>query len=135
MTENTTELKDLSVQEKRELKGEEATRQGPYFEPHVDIYETQTALTLIADLPGSRAEDLEIDVRDSVLTLTARASAPESRWRAVHEEYRLGHYARQFRVGNLVDQGKISAKMKDGVLTLTLPKIDAVVPRKIKVES
>ncbi|MCK6545540.1 Hsp20/alpha crystallin family protein [Myxococcota bacterium] len=135
MNETTNQVKDLELKEKRELKREEGTRQGPYFEPQVDIYETPTALTLVADLPGARSEDLEIDLRDSVLTLTAKAKGAEPRWRPVYEEYRVGHYSRQFRVGNQIDQAKISAKVKDGVLTLTLPKVDAVQPRKIKVET
>jgi HSP20 family protein len=133
MTKN--DVKDLQVQEKKELRQEEHTRPGIFFEPAVDIYETQSALTLLADVPGATAENLEINIRDSVLTLTARANRPESRWKPVYEEYRLGDYARQFRLGHQIDQAKISAKIKDGVLTLHLPKAEAAMPRKIRVES
>lgn len=132
MTQN--ELKDLTVQEKRELKAEEGTRQGTYFEPHVDIYETASALTIVADVPGTTSDALEIDLRDNVLTMTARVHGLDKRWRPVHEEYRVGHYMRQFRIGQQVDQAKISARMKDGELTLTLPKVEHAQPRKIRVD-
>ena len=131
MTQN--EMKDLTVQEKRELKQEEGTRVGPYFEPHVDIFETPAALTVVGDVPGAAADQLEINLRENVLTLTARVKEPDKKWRPIYEEYRIGHYSRQFRIGHQIDQAKISAKMKDGVLTLNLPKVENAQPRKIKV--
>ena len=133
MTQN--ELKDLTVQEKRELKQEEGTRQGPYFEPAVDIYETPLALTVVADVPGTVSDNLEINLRESVLALTSRVTEPAKKWRPIYEEYRVGHYSRQFRIGHQIDQAKISAKMKDGVLTLSLPKVENAQPRKIKVQA
>ena len=131
---NQTAMKDLSVTEKREAKQEEATREGIYFEPRVDIHETAGALNLVADVPGSTPDQLEIHLRESVLTLTARVNEPDKRWRPVYEEYRIGHYSRQFRIGHQIDQAKISAKMKDGVLTLALPKVENAQPRKIRVD-
>ena len=132
---NANEMKELTVQEKKELKKEAQTREGLFFEPSVDIYETQKELVLLADLPGAVAENLEIDIRDSVLTLTARAKTPEGKWRPLYEEYRVGHYSRQFRLGQQIDQAKISAKVKDGVLTLNLPKAEAALPRRIAVQT
>ncbi len=131
----TQEIKDLQVQEKKELKTEQPTRQGVFFEPSVDIFETQNALTLLADVPGATASDLEVNIRDNVLTLTARTKKPDPRWKPLYEEYRLGDYTRQFRLGQQIDQGKISAKIKDGVLTLHLPKAEAALPRTITVQT
>lgn len=133
MTQN--ELKDLELREKRPVEKAEGTRKGPYFEPRVDIYETPIALTVVADLPGTTNGNLEVDLAENVLTLTARVNEPDKRWRPIYEEYRIGHYSRQFRVGGQVDQGKIAAKMKDGVLTLSLPKVETAHPRKIRVET
>lgn len=129
----SNEMKELTVQEKRELKKDAQTHEGLFFEPAVDIHENQKELVLLADLPGSVAENLEIDIRDNVLTLTARTRTPDAKWRPLYEEYRVGHYSRQFRLGQQIDQGKISAKVKDGVLTLSLPKAESALPRRISV--
>lgn len=130
-----TEMKELSVQEKRELKSEQATREGSYFEPAVDIYETPQALVVVADVPGAKSETIEMSVRDSLLSFSARVAAPEARWKPLYEEYGVGHYSRQFKLGHQIDQTKISAQIKDGVLTLTLPKAEAAQPRKINVQT
>lgn len=132
---NANELKELTVQEKKELKKETPTREGLFFEPAVDIYETQRELVLLADVPGAVGENLELDIRDNVLTLTARARTPDAKWRPIYEEYRLGDYTRQFRLGQQIDQAKISAKVKDGVLTLSLPKAESALPRRITVQT
>jgi HSP20 family protein len=134
-TNTTNEMKDLAVQEKKELKAEEGTHQGVYFEPSVDIYETQKELVLVADIPGATPESLDVNIRDNVLTLTARVGDADARWKPIYQEYRLGHYSRQFRLGHQIDQAKINAKIKDGVLTLTLPKAEAAMPRKITVQT
>lgn len=123
----------VPVREKAEAQ-ESGSYEGRWFEPAVDIYETDDALTLVADLPGVGAEDVSTDLRDNLLTITARFKNDASQWKPVYEEYAEGHYTRQFRLGQQIDQAKISAVMKDGVLTLTLPKADAAKPRKIQVQ-
>lgn len=132
---NTAEMKDLSVQEKRALQAEESTHQGPHYEPAVDIFETSSALIVEADMPGVVPENLDINIRDNVLTLVGRVSAVEPRWKPLYDEYGIGHYSRQFRLGQQIDQTKIAAKMRDGVLTLELPKAESAKPRKINVET
>jgi HSP20 family protein len=134
-TNEKSEMKDLSVQEKKELKQEQGTHQGAYFEPSVDIYETPKELVLVADIPGSTSEQLDVNIRDNVLTLTARVGDIDPRWKPIYQEYRLGHYSRQFRIGQQIDQAKINARIKDGVLTLGLPKAEAAQPRKITIQT
>lgn len=128
-----TPSQEPKVRAKAERAGEQGTHQGPYYEPAVDIYETEDALTLVADLPGVLPEQVETDIRDSLLTITARLSPLESRWKPMYREFSEGHYLRQFRLGHQIDQTKVSATLKDGVLTLTLPKSDKARPRRIEV--
>jgi HSP20 family protein len=125
---------EIPVREKQGSR-EQGTHQGPYFEPSVDIFETEDALTVRADIPGAEAGDIDTDVRDNLLTLTARVRPLDSKWRPLREEYTVGHYVRQFRLGQQIDQSRISAQLKDGVLTLTLPKADHARPRRIQVQA
>lgn len=125
---------DMQVHQKEELQHGEGTREGRYFKPDVDIYETDDALKIVADLPGTTADDVEIDLRDNKLTLTGVVDGDDyGNWEPTYTEYRTGHFARQFRLGSAIDQSNISAEMTDGVLWLTLPKADSATPRKIEV--
>lgn len=129
-----TQSQDLPVREKQNVR-EAGTYSGPYFEPAVDIVETPDALVLTADLPGVVAEDIETDLRESLLTITARTRPVQGQWKLAYGEYQVGHYLRQFRLGQQIDQAKISAQFRDGVLTLTLPKADHARPRKIQIQT
>jgi len=114
----------------------EQTRPGPVYSPSVDIFENDNAITVLADLPGVKAEDLEIDLRDSVLSLTGRVTAPEGAKESdVLREYRAGTFFRQFTLSETIDQAKIDAKLSDGVLRLELPKVEKARPRQITVRS
>ncbi len=126
---------EMAFREKRELRQEEGTRAGVYFEPSVDIYETEDSLTLVADVPGVGADDIEVDLRDNLLTLTGHVGEVEERWKPLYQEYRVGHYLRQFRLGQQIDQKRISAQIRDGVLTLTLPKAESALPKRIQVQT
>ena len=132
-----TESKALQAKEKSELTTPtEQTRPGLVFTPAVDIFETEKELTLLADMPGVKAADLNIDLHENVLTLDGDVEAPEGSGEAdVFREYRTGKYYRQFTLSQVIDQSKIDAEMKDGVLRLTLPKIEAATPRKIAVKT
>lgn len=135
MTESET--KALQAKEKSEVASvTEQTRPGVVFTPDVDIFETEKELTLLADMPGVRTSDLNIDLRENVLTLDGEVINPEGENEvAVFSEYRTGKYYRQFNLSEIIDQSKIEATMTDGVLRLTLPKIEAAKPRKIAIKS
>ena len=114
----------------------EQTYPGPIFTPAVDIYETSDKITLLADMPGLAAKDLKIDLRENVLTLSGRVTAPESQKESsVLCEYGPGSYFRQFTLSEMIDQAKIDAKLTDGVLELDLPKLERAKPRQITVKS
>ena len=135
MTE--TEHQSIQAREKKERAGvAEHTKPGPAFTPAVDIFETDAAITVLADLPGVEAGNLDIDLRENVLTLTGEVAAPEGPEEVdVLREYRTGTYFRQFTVSEAIDQSKIDAELMDGVLRLTLPKIEKQAPRKIEVKA
>ena len=135
MTE--AEIKAIQAKGKAQVTGPaEHTRPGVVFTPAVDIFETEKELTLLADMPGVKAEDLNIDLRENVLTLDGEVKLPEpTNEEIVFQEYRIGKYSRQFNLTEIIDQSKIEAELKHGVLRLTLPKAEAAKPRTIKVKS
>jgi len=127
---------DLKARDKVELQTPaESTRDMPIYVPAVDIYESEDALTLLADMPGVGPENVTIDVRDNQLTLRGAITPEGAGERVLLQEYGVGDYYRQFTLGRAIDQSKIEAGMKDGVLTLRLPKADALKPRKIAVKA
>ena len=128
--------KELEAKEKVELQtAAESTRDVPSYIPAVDIYESAEALTLVADMPGVGPESVTIDVHDNQLTLRGTVTIEEAKERLLLQEYGVGDYVREFTLGRLIDQSKIEASMKHGVLTLTLPKAEAIKPRKISVKT
>jgi HSP20 family molecular chaperone IbpA len=118
----------------KEVRGKEETRsQERYVTPPVDIYETAQGLVVKADLPGVAKEDLDLRVENSQLTIRGRANHAV-RGEPLYREYELVHFFRQFELTENVDQEKISADLKNGVLTLSLPKAEEAKPRRIEVQ-
>jgi HSP20 family protein len=104
-----------------------------YIAPPVDIFEAEDALTVVADLPGVTRDSVDIRVEDGILTIKGKASyRPHAN--ALREEFRLHGYYRQFQLSDVVDQERISAESKNGVLTVTLPKAEKTKPRQIEVK-
>lgn len=129
--------KSLQPKEKTEVTTPaEQTKPGLVFTPAVDIFETDTEITLLADMPGVSAGDLNIDLNENVLTLDGDVESPEGADETdIIREYRTGKYQRQFTLSQVIDQSKIDAELKDGVLRLRLPKVEAATPRKITVNA
>ena len=132
-----TQSKELKVREKQEVAGPaEQTTPGLVFTPAVDIFETEKDITLLADIPGVKADDLTIDLRDNTLTLSANvAPAESSDEEEIVVECESGSYFRQFTLGELINQDKIDAQLNDGVLRLLLPKVEKATPKKIAVKT
>jgi HSP20 family molecular chaperone IbpA len=102
----------------------------------VDIFENDKELVLLADMPGVQANALNIDLRDNTLTLDGDVEPFEAEGEEdVLIEYEVGKYYRQFSVSEMIDQEKIDAQLKDGVLRLTLPKVEKAAPRSITVQA
>lgn len=131
-----SDIKELKLREKQALSSPaEQTKPGPVFTPSVDIFETEQAITLLVDMPGVDATDLTVDLRDDILTLMGEVReellTPGER---VYTEYESGRYYRQFSLSEVIAQDRIDAKLNDGVLRLTLPKVEKAQPRRIQVQ-
>lgn len=111
----------------------ESTRsQERYVTPAVDIYETVDGLVVKADLPGVAKDGLDLRVENNLLTIRGRA-VHCAQGEMLYGEYQLADFFRQFELSDKVDQQKISAELKHGVLTLNLPKAEEAKPRKIEI--
>jgi HSP20 family molecular chaperone IbpA len=132
----TKQAKDIQAKEKPGVATSvEQTRTGLVFLPAADIFETEGELTVLADMPGVRADDLKIALDDNVLTMVGEPEPLEgSDEEDVLREYATGRYYRQFTLSDVIDQSKIEAIMTEGVLRLRLPKAEAVKPRQIPVK-
>jgi len=114
----------------------EPTHSGPLYTPAVDIFETEQAITVLADMPGVASENLTIDLRESVLTLTGRVTPSESaKEDTILREHQSGTFMRTFTLSEVIDQSRIDARLSDGVLRLELPKVEKAQPRQITVRS
>jgi HSP20 family molecular chaperone IbpA len=126
---------ELQVQQKRQLeRKEETTVPARTYIPTADIYETQDALRIDLEMPGVDKGNVDVRVEDGVLTVDGKLDFSQYQGlQPLYTEYNIGHYSRSFRLSTRVDQGKIGAAMKDGVLALTLPKVEQAKPKAIKV--
>lgn len=103
-----------------------------YVQPLVDIFESKDGLTVVADMPGVARENLNIKVENEILTIEGHMAKPEKELTAGCE-YECVSFFRQFELSESVDREKIVAAMVNGVLTVTLPKLEREKPRKITV--
>ena len=126
---------ELQVQQKRELdKKEEGTIPARVFLPTADIYETQDALKVVLEMPGVEKGNVDVRVEDGVLNVEGRLDLTKYQGlQPLYTEYNIGHYSRSFRLSNKINQDKIGAELKEGVLSLTLPKVEEGKPRNIQV--
>ena len=127
---------DLQVQEKRELqKKDEATIPARTFLPTTDIFETEEALTVVMEMPGVDKANVEINVENDVLSVSGRIDLGKyENLVPVYTEYNIGHYRRTFNLtSSRINQERIAADIKDGVLRLTLPKVEQAQPRQIQI--
>ena len=118
---------DKDIREKEETRSQER-----YVRPAVDIYETLEGLVVKADLPGVAKDGLDLRDENNLLSIRGRADHAAA-GEPLYREYELAHFFRQFELSDRVDQSKITAELKNGVLTLNLPKAEEAKPRRIEV--
>jgi len=129
--------KEMQVHHKQEVKqAGEPTKSERYFVPAVDIYESEEAVHLRAEMPGVDKDGVSIDLENDTLTIHgAKAANGGADEHVLLQEFETGHYLRRFTIAETIDQEKIEASMADGLLNLTLPKVEPARPRKIEVKS
>jgi HSP20 family protein len=126
---------ELQVQQKREVETrQESTIPARVYVPVTDIFETDAALMLALEMPGVERENVNVKLESGTLTIEGEINfAKYEDLYPVYTEYNVGNYARSFQLSSDIDQDRISAELKDGVVMLTLPKAEKAKPRKIKV--
>ena len=132
----TTKSKEMEIQEQELIQEEtERTRECRCFVPRTDIYEVEDAIILALDMPGINQNAIEITLEKNILNVKGYAQMDDpDDYALTFAEYEAGDYERSFRVSDAVDQAKIDALYKDGVLRLTLPKAEQAKPKKIAVK-
>ena len=130
------ETKEMELKKKKEVQKSagETMRPGPVFIPAVDILENANEIIVLADMPGVDSKSIDIDLKDDQLTIMGRIDRVEGEKEvSLYKEFNWGDYFRSFSLSEVIDQSKITAKMDQGVLRLTLPKGEKMKPRKISV--
>jgi len=136
----TEETRDLQVQgtEKRQVAetDTERTRDRLAFVPRADIYETEEAIVVVADMPGVDENSVDITLENNVLTINGNVEMePPEGYSLSYAEYRVGDYQRAFSLSDQIDREGIEATVKDGVLRLHLPKITEARIKKIAIRA
>ena len=130
-----TGQKPLEVQEKKEVvaKGEK-TVPARFYVPNTDIRETEDALLVVMEVPGVDRENIDIKVEEDTLRVEARIDTSKYEgMEPLYTEYNVGPFARQFALSHMIDRQQIGASLNDGVLTLTLKKVQQARPRRIEI--
>jgi HSP20 family protein len=130
-----TEIARLQDEMSRQFLPSE--RRGGGFVPPVDIREEKDAIYVMAELPGVKADEVQLHVENNILTLTGERKFNKEEktegYRRVERSY--GTFTRSFALPNSVAGDQVQAEMNDGILTVKLPKKTEVQPRKIEVKS
>jgi HSP20 family protein len=118
-----------------DLANTEHTCCGTCFSPRFDIWETKDELVLTGDLPGVSADDLEVQFEDHQLLIRGKVADRQEGVEYLYREYGTGDFYRSFTVGESIATDKIWAELKNGVVTVHLPKSEDVKPRRIEVKT
>lgn len=130
--------KEMTAQGKKQTRPARngQRREGLVFKPPVDIFRTDRSIVVIADMPGTLPEDIHIELKDGILTLTAGVRPWEGAEESdVRVEFEIGTYVRRFAVPAGIDADRIEAHYSDGTLRLTLPLSEDSRPQRITVKS
>ncbi len=131
-----TEEKDIQKKPAQNPVETERTRSRKVFLPKVDIYETKDSIVLIADMPGVDENRVDMMLEKNILTISG-AVDPEAfpGYGAAYAEYDVGDYQRAFTISDEVDRDRIDARIRNGVLRVTLHKAEEVKARKIAIKA
>lgn len=122
--------------DKTPAEAPETTHGGRIYRPLTDILETKEGVSLMLEMPGVASDDVDISLERRVLTIRGRANRPDpENLQLVHAEYGEGDYERVFTMSEDFNPEKIEAAMRNGMLTVTLPRAAAALPKKITVKA
>ena len=127
------DITNTPPKDRAEAAHPEATRGGVHFTPPVDIFETDKELTLYAEVPGVRPEDVDLRYERGELVLHGRVRPRHGQRPLLLQEYEEGDFYRAFTIHESIDASRIEAECKNGVLVVHLPKVEAARPRQINV--
>lgn len=131
---STLQTQDAEKQEVQVVEGTERTRPGRAYVPRADIYETEEALVVLADMPGVDQNSLDITLEKNVLSIRGHVEIQNpDNYNLAYAEYEVGDYERNFTLSDGIDTDNISASIKNGVLQINLPKSGPAKARKINV--
>ncbi len=130
------ESKELEITEKHEVDTSvhQELRSGNWFVPATDVYETPEKVLLVMDMPGVCFDCVHVNIVEGELVVTGHVGHGEDEDDYVlYREYDVGHYHRHFGLPEMIDRNRIEAAMTNGVLAVTMPKIEEVKPRRIPI--
>lgn len=113
----------------------QAEAAGLTYQPNVDVRDLGGEVVIVADVPGARPDGLDVTFEDGILAVHARVPERSLPGRSVRQEYGIGDYRRAFRLGEGFDASQISAEYRRGVLTIRVPRLAAIRPRKVEVRT
>ena len=113
-------------------KSIESTCDINYISPAVDIYETDTALVMILDMPGVYKDEIKVHIDKGIITITGSAKIPR-KGDFRYLEFRPSNFKRSFELGSEIDQEKIQADYNQGVLTINMPKQEEAKQKEITI--
>lgn len=128
-----SESTKVATKEQAEVTRPETTRGGAHFTPRVDIVETESELTLFAEVPGVKPDGIDLHYEKGELVLHGRVTPRHGQRQMLLQEYGEGDFFRAFTVHESIDASRIEAECRNGVLVIHLPKVEAVRPRQITV--
>jgi HSP20 family protein len=131
------ESQELTVTEKHQVDTSvhQELRSGNWFVPAADVYETSDKVVLVMDMPGVCFDCAHVNIVDDELIVTGHVTHGEDEDDYVlYREYDVGHYHRHFGLPAMIDRDQIEAVMAEGVLTVTMPKVEEVKPRRIPIK-
>ena len=117
----------------RETRESDRSQAEQFIMPPASVTEINDGYMLEIEMPGVKKDGLEISVENNELTIVGRRSLPAMEGALIHRESRPENFRRAFEIDPSIDANKISAKIDQGLVTLTLPKAEQVKPRKITV--
>ena len=140
--EGKAKAPDITVQQKQKQELDKSDHEtdfrvdGRLFAPLVDIYEDDTNIYIVADMPGVTPDGVEVSAGRHELVVNGRIVQElyPDEW-PLYQEYHAGHWHRHFQLTDDVDRDRIDASMSNGVLTITLPKSVQIKAKRIKVRS